>query len=384
MYNSKLKDLFYGNLGVTGLETAIILIGLVVVAAVFAFVVMTVGLFSSEKSKNISYEALTESTSSFIVKGGITATCGVGDDNLDCEKDADPVGKNDKYVDSISFAIALSSGSDIQSINKNEFAFHYFDGNNDFRTSGDVPRPGIITDIDITEIGSVTGVKIVKKPPNPAPNINQLPHKVGYAGRDTTWNKVDFNNTGLNVITVKPGEAINMNVSMEYTHSKWCPGCIVQFYVKMNDTFSNCLRSGGTHGGGSVNKNIKFTAPNKPGTYYIQFAGTLHWFCLKNNSASDKFGISTLGTVIVADNPDVPPPKPKLAETEVLESGDIAIVTIYLNTNTKKGEGMKPATDVIHLGANTTFKIEMISPKGASLILERTIPMNLTKVMNLQ
>ena len=45
---------------------------------------------------------------------------------------------------------------------------------------------------------------------------------------------------------------------------------------------------------------------------------------------------------------------------------------------------MKPATDVIHLGANTTFKIEMISPKGASLILERTIPMNLTKVMNLQ
>ena len=36
--------------GVTGLETAIVLIAFVVVAAVFAFTVITTGLFSSEKA----------------------------------------------------------------------------------------------------------------------------------------------------------------------------------------------------------------------------------------------------------------------------------------------------------------------------------------------
>ena len=37
--------------GITGLETAIVLIAFVVVAAVFAFVVLSTGLFSSERSK---------------------------------------------------------------------------------------------------------------------------------------------------------------------------------------------------------------------------------------------------------------------------------------------------------------------------------------------
>ena len=36
--------------GITGLETAIVLIAFVVVAAVFAFTVLTTGLFTSEKA----------------------------------------------------------------------------------------------------------------------------------------------------------------------------------------------------------------------------------------------------------------------------------------------------------------------------------------------
>lgn len=381
----RLKNNLYDDSGVTGLETAIILIGFVVVAAVFAFVIMTVGLFSSEKSKNVAQAALAEATSAFIIKGSVTATCSVSDDNLDCEKDAAPVGKDDEYVDSISFAIGLASGSGMQNINKEEFAFHYFDKNNDFRTSGDVPTAGIITGIDITGIESDNGVKIDKETPTPTSNTNPLPHKVGYAGRDTTWNKVDLNNTSSNVITVKPGESINLNVSMSYTHSNYCPGCIVQFYVKMNGTFSNCLKSGGTHGGGSVNKNIKFTSPDKPGIYYIQFSGSLGWSCKKNNSTSDKFGIRTIATVIVSDDSKKTPLLPKVTQENLLERGDYAIVTIFLNLNTEKGGGGdNPVHDVIHLGSGTKFRIEMISPKGGTLILERTIPETLTRGMNLQ
>ena len=37
--------------GITGLETAIVLIAFVVVASVFAFAVLTTGLLSSEKAK---------------------------------------------------------------------------------------------------------------------------------------------------------------------------------------------------------------------------------------------------------------------------------------------------------------------------------------------
>ncbi|MCK4273982.1 MAG: hypothetical protein KAW90_03740, partial [Dehalococcoidales bacterium] len=37
--------------GITGLETAIILIAFVIVASVFAYVVLSAGLFSSQKAK---------------------------------------------------------------------------------------------------------------------------------------------------------------------------------------------------------------------------------------------------------------------------------------------------------------------------------------------
>ena len=65
----KIFNRFYrDNSGITGLETAIILIAFVVVAAVFAFTVMTTGLFSTEKAKNTAKAALTEASSSFITK----------------------------------------------------------------------------------------------------------------------------------------------------------------------------------------------------------------------------------------------------------------------------------------------------------------------------
>ena len=41
--------------GITGLETAIVLIAFVVVAAVFAFTVLTTGLFATEKAKASSF-----------------------------------------------------------------------------------------------------------------------------------------------------------------------------------------------------------------------------------------------------------------------------------------------------------------------------------------
>ncbi len=60
--------------GITGLETAIVLIAFVVVAAVFAFVVLSTGLFSSERAKETVYAGLAKTRGTMELTGGVIAT----------------------------------------------------------------------------------------------------------------------------------------------------------------------------------------------------------------------------------------------------------------------------------------------------------------------
>ena len=62
--------------GITGLETAIVLIAFVVVAAVFAFTVLTTGLFTSEKAKETAMAGVAATSSTLTVKGSMTAMGG--------------------------------------------------------------------------------------------------------------------------------------------------------------------------------------------------------------------------------------------------------------------------------------------------------------------
>lgn len=57
--------------GITGLETAIILIAFVVVATVFAFIVLTTGIFSAERGKETVYAGLQKARGTMEVRGGI-------------------------------------------------------------------------------------------------------------------------------------------------------------------------------------------------------------------------------------------------------------------------------------------------------------------------
>jgi flagellin FlaB len=59
--------------GITGLETAIILIAFVVVASVFSFTVLSTGLFASERSKETVYAGLEEAKSSLQPRGSLIA-----------------------------------------------------------------------------------------------------------------------------------------------------------------------------------------------------------------------------------------------------------------------------------------------------------------------
>ena len=62
-----------GQRGITGLETAIILIAFVVVASVFAFTVLSTGIFSSERSKETVFAGLDEVRSSLEPRGSVIA-----------------------------------------------------------------------------------------------------------------------------------------------------------------------------------------------------------------------------------------------------------------------------------------------------------------------
>jgi len=59
--------------GITGLETAIILIAFVVVAAVFAYTVLSAGLFATQKSSETVYSGLESAQSTIELRGGVIA-----------------------------------------------------------------------------------------------------------------------------------------------------------------------------------------------------------------------------------------------------------------------------------------------------------------------
>ena len=76
MIERYVRKLAHEEKGITGLETAIVLIAFVVVAAVFAFTVLTTGLFTSEKAKETAMAGVAATSSTLSVKGSLTAMGG--------------------------------------------------------------------------------------------------------------------------------------------------------------------------------------------------------------------------------------------------------------------------------------------------------------------
>ena len=85
--------------GITGLETAIVLIAFVVVAAVFAFVVLSTGLFSSERSKETVYAGLAKTRGSMELTGGVIAA------------------SNTTKLTGVTFDLTLAAGGDSVNLN---------------------------------------------------------------------------------------------------------------------------------------------------------------------------------------------------------------------------------------------------------------------------
>jgi flagellin FlaB len=143
--------------GITGLETAIILIAFVVVAAVFAFVVLSTGLFSSERSKETVYAGLEKTRGSMELTGGVAAVT------------------DGTEVTNLSFDVTLAAGGsavnwDPTATSNRTIVAYIDDGvqvdNLTYTTTvitGDADQllePGEMLEINVTNVGAVAGIDI--------------------------------------------------------------------------------------------------------------------------------------------------------------------------------------------------------------------------------
>jgi len=78
--------IFVDQRGITGLETAIVLIAFVVVASVFAFAVLNTGLLSSEKSKEAALGGLEETSATLSIRGDVIADANASKTAIDAVK----------------------------------------------------------------------------------------------------------------------------------------------------------------------------------------------------------------------------------------------------------------------------------------------------------
>ena len=144
-----MQNLYSDRRGITGLETAIILIAFIVVAAVFAFTVMTTGLFSTEKAKTTAQAGINQASSTFAPKGAIVAQAVGG------------------RVQTLFVQLQPATGSTGSSINRADLAFIYVDKNQRYATDGiiteayDAGPPVVLDERDDGIIRAISIRKIV-------------------------------------------------------------------------------------------------------------------------------------------------------------------------------------------------------------------------------
>ena len=157
---SALRRIHREERGITGLETAIILIAFVVVATIFAFVVLTTGIFSAERGKETVFAGLQKARGTMEVRGGVVVSAA-----------GSPLA-----VDSIFFTVATTAGGESIPLNPaaldNRTVIAYRDAT---VTANDVTYTAddIIGDGDtLLEPGEVKVIVISASGISPAPTLD--------------------------------------------------------------------------------------------------------------------------------------------------------------------------------------------------------------------
>ena len=92
-------NVLFRETGITGLETAIVLIAFVVVSSVFAFAALSTGMFSSDKARETITAGLAQTRSTMELKGSIIGQTGTS-----------PTSGTLAKIDTIDFHVTQSAG----------------------------------------------------------------------------------------------------------------------------------------------------------------------------------------------------------------------------------------------------------------------------------
>ncbi|MDD2788666.1 archaellin/type IV pilin N-terminal domain-containing protein, partial [Methanoculleus sp.] len=96
MFTSRSSDTSgLSDAGFTGLEAAIVLIAFVVVASVFAFVVLQAGFFSAQQGQSVVHQGVGQAGSSCMVTGNVYG-----------------ISKSHNYIESIIIPVRLTAGGE--------------------------------------------------------------------------------------------------------------------------------------------------------------------------------------------------------------------------------------------------------------------------------
>ena len=128
MYNKfckAIRNMHRGQKGITGLETAIILIAFVTVASVLAYSVLSAGIFSSERGKAAVYSGLESAQSTMSLKGTVVGSA--TDNSGDVPGDG-TFAAGEFKLRSVTFNLALAISGD--SVDLTKCVFNYWDTTN--------------------------------------------------------------------------------------------------------------------------------------------------------------------------------------------------------------------------------------------------------------
>lgn len=132
-----LTSLHRGQRGMTGLETAIILIAFVTVASVLAYSVLSAGIFSAERGKATVYQGLESAQATMEVQGSVlglspnqseleqvvfTIGLTIPDEKVDMDSMVINYFDNEEHSEAVTWSSAISGGSTERgSVNMLEF-----------------------------------------------------------------------------------------------------------------------------------------------------------------------------------------------------------------------------------------------------------------------
>jgi flagellin-like protein len=364
-----LKHIYKEQRGITGLETAIILIAFVVVAAVFAYTVLSAGLFSTQKSQEAVYSGLQETQGTLEIKGSVV-TGGLATIN-GCNALGTWIDGTHGTVAYTTVAGEYVEGSGAEDITVDAAAVA-----NDTLASASMPQRALAAGDAITLWVKVT-TELTGSEVNFAIGPDATLHddnsqNVVITGADTGWHKYSMtlagddtaaDNYGFYVTAADPGNAAHIyvdDITIDHPALNIISDPLNVFANSV--TFTLALANGGP--GIDFTQTTDADSDGDIGDESTKTHKVIVAYSDANQTKSDiTWTITKVG---------------KTDSDDILDTGEQFILTVdltYINQHV--------TADNQKVDENHQFTLEIKPATGASFIVERTMPDRIQKVTNL-